>query len=59
MLQQYPSQLFARADSELAGLPGVGQKTALRLALFLLRQDQDQVGRVVKQTSESSNEIRK
>lgn len=58
MLQQYPSQLFAKAVSELAGLPGVGQKTALRLALFLLRQDKDKVSRFVKAIGDMRNEIR-
>lgn len=36
---QLPSRLLENAVSELAKLPGVGRKTALRLALYLLRQD--------------------
>ena len=52
MIQQYPSQLFGKAVSELSNLPGIGQKTALRLALFLLRQDKDKVERFVKTISE-------
>ena len=59
MLQQYPSQLFARAVSELAGLPGVGQKTALRLALFLLRQDKDKVERFARTISDMRQEIKR
>ena len=47
MIQQYPSQLFGKAVAELSNLPGVGQKTALRLALFLLRQDKEKVERFV------------
>lgn len=58
MLQQYPSQLFSKAVSELAGLPGVGQKTALRLALFLLRQDKDKVARFAKTIGDMRNEIK-
>ena len=58
MLQQYPSQLFSKADSELAGLPGIGQKTALRLALFLLRQDKDKVARFAKTIGDMRNEIK-
>ena len=43
MPQQYPSSLLERAVSELAKLPGVGRKTALRLALHLLRRSEDEV----------------
>jgi recombination protein RecR len=39
MYQQYPSVLLENAVNELAALPGVGRKTALRLALYLLRRD--------------------
>ena len=39
MNQQYPSALLENAVNELAALPGVGRKTALRLALFMLRRD--------------------
>lgn len=56
MIQQYPSQLFGKAVSELSNLPGVGQKTALRLALFLLKQDNDKVERFVKTISEMRRE---
>lgn len=38
MMEQYPSVLLARATDELGKLPGVGPKTALRLALHLLKQ---------------------
>lgn len=37
--QQYPSKLLERAVTEIAKLPGIGRKTALRLVLHLLRQD--------------------
>jgi recombination protein RecR len=37
-MEQYPSVLLSRATDELGKLPGVGPKTALRLALHLLRQ---------------------
>ncbi|MDR1382039.1 MAG: recombination mediator RecR [Tannerella sp.] len=39
MNQQYPSVLLENAVNELAALPGVGRKTALRLALHILRRD--------------------
>ena len=43
MEQQYPSQLLERAISQFAKLPGIGRKTALRLVLYLLRQDVGEV----------------
>ena len=39
MEQQYPSSLLEKAVQEFSKLPGIGRKTALRLSLFLLRQD--------------------
>ena len=37
--QQYPSALLEKAVNEFAKLPGIGRKTAVRLVLYLLRQD--------------------
>ena len=37
-MQEYPSALLEKAVGEFAKLPGVGRKTALRLALHVLRQ---------------------
>ncbi len=45
MNQQYPSRLLEKAVEEFSNLPGVGRKTALRLVLFLLRQDEARVER--------------
>ena len=39
MNQQYPSVLLEKAVDEFAKLPGIGRKTAMRLVLYLLRQD--------------------
>lgn len=39
MEKRYPSQLLEKAVGELSKLPSIGRKTALRLALHLLRQD--------------------
>ena len=36
---KYPSHLLESAVNELASLPGIGRKTALRLALHMLRRD--------------------
>ena len=43
MEQQYPSTLLEKAVQELSKLPGIGRKTALRLALHLLRRDVEEV----------------
>ena len=40
MEQEYASRLLDEAVNQLSLLPGVGRKTALRLALHLLRQDE-------------------
>ena len=40
-----PSKLLSEAVDEIASLPGVGRKTALRLALHLLKQPTEQVER--------------
>ncbi|WP_430812082.1 MULTISPECIES: recombination mediator RecR [unclassified Carboxylicivirga] len=39
----YPSRLLESAVNEFAKLPGIGKKTALRLVLYLLKQDKEQV----------------
>ncbi len=39
MDQQYPSLLLEKAVEEFSKLPGIGRKTAMRLVLHLLRQD--------------------
>lgn len=39
MEQEFTSTLLESAVNELSRLPGVGRKTALRLALYLLRRD--------------------
>lgn len=41
--EQYPSKLLERAVQELTHLPGVGRKTALRFALYLLKQKKGDV----------------
>ncbi len=40
MDQEYASTLLETAVNELSRLPGIGRKTALRLALHILRQDE-------------------
>jgi recombination protein RecR len=41
--QTYPSALLEAAVNEFAKLPGIGRKTALRLALYLVRQSTSDV----------------
>ncbi|TDX85976.1 recombination mediator RecR [Epilithonimonas xixisoli] len=38
----YPSKVLSKAVEEISGLPGIGKKSALRLALHLLRQPASQ-----------------
>lgn len=38
----YPSKVLAKAVDEISGLPGIGKKSALRLALHLLKQPASQ-----------------
>lgn len=42
MEQEYASSLLENAVRELSRLPGVGRKTALRLALHILRRDESE-----------------
>lgn len=41
MNQEFASRLLEEAVTELSRLPGIGRKTALRLALHLLRNDEN------------------
>lgn len=40
---RFSSQLLEKAVTEIGRLPGIGSKTALRLALYLLRQEEGRV----------------
>lgn len=41
-MTSYPSALLERAVGEVSRLPGIGRRTALRLVLHLLRQEESQ-----------------
>ena len=43
-MQTYPSKLLEQAVNELSKLPGIGRKTALRMALHLLKRSPAEVG---------------
>ena len=53
----FSSKLLEVAVSEFSKLPGVGQKTALRLVLHLLNQDKDEVERFSAAVTQLRNEI--
>ncbi|HMG08852.1 MAG TPA: recombination mediator RecR [Mucilaginibacter sp.] len=53
----FSSKLLENAVAEFAKLPGVGQKTALRLVLHLLNQDKLEVERFSNTISKLRNEI--
>ncbi len=52
---EYPSKLIEDAVNEISRLPGIGKKTALRLALHLLKQDEE----VTESLSEALLNLRK
>jgi recombination protein RecR len=41
---EFSSKLLEKAVNEIAQLPGIGKRTALRLALHLLKQPKEQIG---------------
>ena len=53
----FSSKLLEDAVAEFSKLPGVGQKTALRLVLHLLKQDREEVDRFSGAISKLRNEI--
>ncbi|MFC1733409.1 recombination mediator RecR [candidate division KSB1 bacterium] len=57
-MQSYSSKLVEEAVNELAKLPGIGRKTALRLALHLLRSNKDDVKRFGETIIKMRDEIR-
>ena len=43
---EYPSKNIKEAVEELASLPGIGRKTALRLALHILKLSEEDAARL-------------
>ena len=58
MIRQIPSSLLEGAVEELAKLPGIGERTAMRLALFLLKQDDDFVNDFTGAINRMKKEVR-
>jgi len=56
-MMNYSSRLLEEAVQEFAKLPGIGNKTALRLVLYLLKQDKDDVERFGTTIQRLKNEI--
>lgn len=56
-LNEYSSKLLERAVQELSHLPGIGQRTALRLALYLLHEDPPVTQKLADALVKMRNEI--
>ncbi len=53
----YPSKLLESAVNEFSKLPGIGKKSALRLVLFLLKQDKEMVSHFSETIKNMRSEI--
>lgn len=56
--RQYPSLLLEKAVGELSKLPGVGRKTALRLALYMLRLPVGEVDNMAEAISRMRHDVK-
>ena len=56
-MSDYPSILLEKAVNQMASLPGVGRRTALRLVLHLLRQSPDEVEMFASAFTRLRNEV--
>lgn len=56
--EQYPSRLLEDAVDAIRSLPGVGKRSALRLALHLLRQPQEHVHHFTDAINRLRDEVR-
>ena len=57
-MDKYPSKLLENAVNEFAKLPGIGRKSALRLVLYLLRQDVETVNIFGNSLIQLRNEVK-
>lgn len=55
---QFSSQLLENAVNEFAKLPGIGKKTALRLVLHLIKQEESEVAMFSNTIAKMRNEIK-
>ena len=59
MNEQYPSKLLENAVSQFSRLPGIGRKTALRLVLHLLRQEDSDVEQLASALTTMKREVQR
>lgn len=57
-MQSSSSKLLEKAVEQFASLPGVGRKTALKYALFLLRKNEAEVRQFIRSLSDLKENIR-
>lgn len=57
-IEKYPSRLLENAVNEFSKLPGIGRKSALRLVLYLLRQEVTSVAAFGNSIIQLRNEIK-
>lgn len=57
-MEQYPSKLLESAVNELSKLPGIGRKSALRMALHLLKKHPEEVEALAGSISKMAKEIK-
>jgi recombination protein RecR len=57
MMQKYPSALLESAVNEFAKLPGIGHKSALRLALHVLKRSREEVDSFASAITEMKNKV--
>jgi recombination protein RecR len=55
---KYPSKVLEQAVTSISALPGIGQKTALRLALHLLQDKNDKALKLSKSLAEMMENIK-
>jgi recombination protein RecR len=56
--EKYPSKLLENAVNEFSKLPGIGRKSALRMVLYLLRQNKESVTAFGESLIQLRNEIK-
>ena len=57
--QPYPSRLLENAVTQFSRLPGIGRKTALRLVLHLLRQEDEDVELLASALTTMKREVKR
>ena len=56
-MQDYSSKLLENAVNQIAKLPGIGKRTAVRLALHILKQSQEDVSAFTSAISSMRNDV--